>query len=448
MILLLFPNQLYDHSLVKSTKHVYLIEEPLFFFEKTLRPLKYHKAKLAYLVGCMAEYAHKYKHITYVPFKDIDAFYAKIKTEKDVKMFDPTDHMVLQKYKGITPYIAILPSPNFMMKVEDLQAFHKPDAKRILHSQFFDFVKGRLDILKDQPSTDKDNRVSIPASLDGKMRPAPRYHSPHHKQAIAYVESMWSANPGTYEGLTLWPTNHQQATKHLTHFLNTRFESYGTYQDAIHPSEQFMYHSTISPCLNAGLLSPKQVLDAVLKHARSHKIPMNSLEGFVRQLIGWREYMRYLYIFHHDAYMKHPIPQSKSKRIKDWKAWHEGSTGFHIVDTEIKKCLGSAGGYAHHIIRLMVFLNIFLLLRIHPEDIYKWFMEVCAIDAYDWVMRPNIYCMGYFYPKAMSKQYISTSNYIVNMSGRRYKRDPEWDELFHDYVRELRPHAYLRNLKK
>jgi len=446
MVVILLPNQLYDHKIIKTAKKVYLVEEPLFFYDANLRPLRYHKVKLAYLVTCMRAYAAKRTNVEYVSYNDITSFYNKIKHEPESTMFDPLDHVLLQKYKDIFhTRITLLPSPNFVMTREDLLEFHNPKVKRVLHSQFFNFVKQRLNILVNQTSTDKDNRHSIPNNV--KISSPPHYNSTYHKDSIAYIESMWPDNPGTVEGLALWPTTHQQALKHLRHFLQHKFKDFGQYQDAIHPEESFLYHSCISPCLNNGLLNAEQVLREVMKYVKNRNIPINSLEGFLRQLIGWREYMRYLYIFHHDAYMSYPIIQSKCKRIKDWRPWYEGSTGIDTVDTEIKKCLGKAGGYAHHIIRLMVFLNIFLLVRIHPEDIYKWFMEICSIDAYDWVMKPNIYCMGYFYPHAMSKQYISTSNYIVNMSARRYKRDAQWDKLFHDYIREYRPPAYLRNIK-
>jgi deoxyribodipyrimidine photolyase-related protein len=360
-------------------------------------------------------------------------------------MYDPMDHDVIAKYNDICLKATVLPSKSFIMSHDDLAEFHRP-GKSVLHTRFFDFVKRKLGVLVDQPSTDKDNQRPFPK---GAFVPPPtaRYHSDHHKYAVDYVESLWPGNPGTYDGLTLWPTTDKQALAHLKRFLKERFQNFGTYQDAIHPDHPFLYHSTISPALNIGLLTPHQVLHEVLAYVIKHNVPMNSLEGFVRQLIGWREYMRYLYVFHHTSYMTYPLPRAKAKRIKDWKAWHTGTTPFPIVNAEIKKCMSASGGYAHHIIRLMVFLNVFLLLRIHPEDICRWFMEVCAIDAYDWVMKPNIYCMGYFYPKAMSRQYISTSNYVVKMSSSQYKRDPVWDALFHKYITDFRPPVYMRNMR-
>lgn len=108
------------------------------------------------------------------------------------------------------------------------------------------------------------------------------------------------------------------------------------------------------------------------------------------------------------------------------------------MDLEIKKALKT--GYAHHIIRLMIFLNAFKLMYIHPEDIYKWFMEIVSIDAYDWVMKSNIYCMGYYYENAMTKPYISSSNYILKMSN--YKKEDWvniWNALFYGYLHRKYP---------
>lgn len=445
-ILLIFPNQLYNkaaHPKFERYHSVYLLEEPLFFFDSQRRPLTYHKVKLAYLVTCMKTYHSLYPKINYISYEDMPVFYKTIKG-KHLTMVDPMDHDVISKYKDISQHITVLPSKSFMLTHENLVEFHKP-GKSVLHAQFFKFVKNKLVILVDQPSTDKENQHPLPSSI--KIPNVPRYNSKHHEHAITYVDKHWPNNPGSCEGLTLWPTTHRQATSHLKNFLQHRFSQFGTYQDAIHPEESFLFHSTISPMLNIGLLTPQQVVEEAITYSRKHGIPMNSLEGFLRQLIGWREYMRYLYVFHHQEYMSYPIPKEKQQRITDWNAWYTGQTSFPIVNAEIQKCITVAGGYAHHIIRLMVFMNIFLLLRIHPEDIYKWFMEVCAIDAYDWVMKPNIYCMGYFYPKAMSRQYISTSNYVTSKSSSRYKRDPQWDKLFHTYVKEFRPPAYLRNLK-
>ena len=118
-----------------------------------------------------------------------------------------------------------------------------------------------------------------------------------------------------------------------------------------------------------------------------------------------------------------------------------------VIDTEIKKAINY--GYAHHIIRLMVFLNFLILSEINPNDIYKWFMEIVSIDAYDWVMIPNIYSMGYFSSIGMKRPYLSSSNYILKMSN--YKKNGKWEllwnSLFRNFVKSRKVNFYLRNIK-
>merc|ERR1719169_185324 len=135
--------------------------------------------------------------------------------------------------------------------------------------------------------------------------------------------------------------------------------------------------------------------------------------------------MRYLYSFQRERLLESNAP-GNFKTFKDWASWYAGKTGLVPFDVEVRKALTC--GYSHHIVRLMVFLNLFTLLGIHPSLIVKWFMEVVAIDAYDWVMVSNIYAMGYYYPAAMTKPYLSASNYLCRMTN--YPKDGTWDTLW------------------
>ena len=195
--------------------------------------------------------------------------------------------------------------------------------------------------------------------------------------------------------------------------------------------------------LNIGLLDPNKVLSMIIKQ---QQVPINSLEGLVRQLIGWREYMRYVYVMKYNMIRNANLPQN-DMTFKSWDPWYNGATGIYPLDQEIKKAMKY--GYAHHIIRLMIFMNFFILCEIHPDEIYKWFMEVVSIDAYDWVMISNIYAMGYFDKGAMRKPYITTSNYILKMSN--YKRDGKWDviwtALFYRFIAK-KPSSYVGFYKR
>ena len=130
------------------------------------------------------------------------------------------------------------------------------------------------------------------------------------------------------------------------------------------------------------------------------------------------------------------------------KEWYTATTGLYVIDNEISKAIKY--GYSHHIIRLMIFLNFMILSEIRPDDIYKWFMEVISIDAYDWVMISNIYSMGYFSKIGMRRPYLSSSNYIIKMSN--YKKDGKWDiiwdEKFRNFVKSRKINFYLRSIKK
>ena len=195
--------------------------------------------------------------------------------------------------------------------------------------------------------------------------------------------------------------------------------------------------------LNIGLLTPLKLVE-IAKNYKT-KVPINSYEGFIRQLIGWREYMHYLYQYKYDELIK-SNNHNNQKSID--KSWYSGTTGLLILDNEIKKAI--TYGYSHHIIRLMIFLNYLLLSEIKPTDIYKWFMEVVSIDAYDWVMIPNIYSMGYFSKIGMKRPYLSSSNYLLKMSN--YKKDGKWDidwtDKFRSFVKSRKIGFYLRSIKK
>jgi deoxyribodipyrimidine photolyase-related protein len=179
--------------------------------------------------------------------------------------------------------------------------------------------------------------------------------------------------------------------------------------------------------LNIGLLLPKQIIDRAISFAEQNNIPMNSLEGFVRQILGWREFMR-------AVYLREGVKQRNSNfwhfKNKIPKTFWEGNTGIPPIDITIEKIKQT--GYSHHIERLMVLGNFMLLCEFDPHEVYEWFM-VFFIDAYDWVMVPNIYGMSQFADGGLitTKPYISGSNYIMKM-GDYPKGDWQkiWDALF------------------
>jgi len=228
-----------------------------------------------------------------------------------------------------------------------------------------------------------------------------------------------------------YPTTTRDAKLWLDEFLHTRFELFGPYEDAIESGQNWLYHSVLSPMLNVGLLTPDYVVSQALLHAKTYKVPMNSVEGFIRQVIGWREFMRATYEDHGVSmrtgnHWQHTRPMPE--------AFYKAQTGIDPVDDCISRVNEHA--YCHHIERLMVLGGFMFLCEIHPDDIYKWFMEL-FIDSYDWVMVTNVYAMSQHADGGLitTKPYFSGSNYVIKMS--HYKKGPWseiWDALFWRWI--------------
>jgi deoxyribodipyrimidine photolyase-related protein len=208
------------------------------------------------------------------------------------------------------------------------------------------------------------------------------------------------------------PHTHEGAVTALDSFLKRRFAHFGDYEDAMSVEGVRLWHSALSPLMNVGLLTAPQVLDAALAFAKDYDVPLNSLEGFVRQILGWREFIRASY--EADGRLMRTSNFFGSAQKLSAGFWR-GETGLFPLDQVIHRAL--ATGYTHHIERLMIAGNAMLLMGINPHEAYRWFMGL-YIDAYDWVMVPNVYGMSQFADGGTfaTKPYICGSNYIRKMS--------------------------------
>ncbi|TFG74979.1 MAG: cryptochrome/photolyase family protein, partial [Flavobacteriales bacterium] len=245
--------------------------------------------------------------------------------------------------------------------------------------------------------------------------------------AYGYVALYFPGNPGQLDEQPLYPTNDGSTYQWFDQFLKTRFHGFGDYEDAIVADASILNHSILTPMLNVGLITPDEIVNSSLTYAREHKVPLNATEGFIRQIIGWREFIRGVY-----------ESKGREERLKHFwgfdrkmpLSFYEGTTGIDPIDQTIKKVLKT--GYCHHIERLMVLSNFMMLCELDPDAVYRWFMEL-FIDAYDWVMVPNVYGMSQFADGGLmsSKPYISGSNYLMKM-GDYKKGDWQviWDGLF------------------
>ncbi|MDZ7613377.1 MAG: FAD-binding domain-containing protein [Flavobacteriaceae bacterium] len=200
-------------------------------------------------------------------------------------------------------------------------------------------------------------------------------------------------------------------------------------------NENILHHGLLTPMLNVGLLTPMQIVDEAIHYSLKNEVPLNSLEGFIRQITGWREFIRGVYLY----------KGTDERTCNFWKfnkkipaSFYDGTTGIDPIDNTIKKVLET--GYCHHIERLMLLGNFMLLCEFDPDEVYQWFMEL-FIDAYDWVMVPNVYGMSQFADGGImaTKPYISGSSYVLKMSNFK-KGDwcPIWDALFWHFMDKQR----------
>lgn len=332
--------------------------------------------------------------------------------------------------------LVIKHSPLFLTTRAEFKTY-LTQVKKPFMKTFYERQRKRLGILVDtsgkpvggQFSFDEDNRKSLPASvLPPPIRfPAPTKHVVEVKKVVA---KMFPDHPGSTENFWLPVTRHDSEIW-LERFLEERFSHFGEYEDALTTDHDFVFHSVVSPMLNVGLLLPEKVVLKTLTFAEENSIPLNSTEGFIRQIIGWREFIR-------GVYQEFDEKQSGTNFFKNQnklsRRWYTGETGLVPVDLAIKKA--NAWGWTHHIERLMVLSNAMLLCEIAPSEVHRWFMEM-YVDSSDWVMGPNVYGMGQFSDGGIfaTKPYICGSNYLLKMGN--YKKGPwceEFDALYWTFI--------------
>lgn len=307
-------------------------------------------------------------------------------------------------------------SPMFLTSREIFRTYLDGGRKPFMKN-FYEAQRRRLKILvnnKGEPegdrwSFDEDNRQKLPKHVYPPSPPIPA-RSLHLDDVIQIVDKHFADHPGRTEDFWL-PTDRQGARLWLEDFLEKRLADFGPYEDALATHSPFVFHSVLTPFLNTGLLTPSEVIKAALARARERTVPINSLEGFVRPIIGWREFVRGIY---QNFRVRQESTNFWGHQRKLSRHWYEGTTGIPPLDASILKCIHY--GYAHHIERLMVVGSLMLLLEIDPKEAHRWFMEM-FIDSADWVMGPNVYGMAIFSDGGIfaTKPYICGANYYRKM---------------------------------
>jgi deoxyribodipyrimidine photolyase-related protein len=436
MNLLLFPTNLFEiKHFPKNINKIYLIEDPIFFGYRD-KKLNFNKIKLFYHKASMLKYCDYLKSndydVTYIEFHKLSEGTKKYTFLKKDNWccFEFMDHLLEKRIKKINKNIEILQNPNFLIDIDKLNDFYEKSGKKYYHKNFYDMIKKEINVLVGVKSTDTENRNKLPDNIDIPKIPKIKKDK-YYIKAKNYIEKHFSDNYGVIDNC-VFPYDHLNAKKWLKYFLSNKFANYGKFQDAISDNDNFLFHSTLSPMLNIGLLNPDYIVDETIKfYDNNKKIGMNNLEGFLRQIIGWREYQRFCYLYLYDDIIK---PNIMKHSLKLNKSWYDGTTGILPVDDAIKFAFKYA--YLNHISRLMIMSNIMNLCQIHPDECYKWFMEF-SIDSYDWVMIQNVYSMGQWSDGGltMRKPYISSSNYILKMSN--YKKNDWcniWNALYYNFL--------------
>ena len=292
------------------------------------------------------------------------------------------------------------------------------DRKRLLMADYYKLRRQESGILLDADggpeggkwSFDEANRRKLPKDVQPpEIAPAPQ--SRHVEDVVGIVEQHFADHPGSAADFW-WPTTREQAREWLQDFLDQRLAQFGPFEDAMSQRSATVFHSALSPSLNIGLLTPHEVVNAVLERYEARDLPIESIEGFVRQVIGWREFIRGVYHVYGDEQASRNFWGHERVLTEDW---YHGTTGIVPLDDAISTSLRL--GWAHHIQRLMVVGNLMTLCEIRPASAWRWFMEL-YVDSSEWVMGPNVYGMGIFSDGGMfaTKPYICGSNYILKMS--------------------------------
>lgn len=407
---------------------------------------KYHKHKIILFLSAMRKFAKElgqndfkvsYYRADHKLFNKgfeakLDDFLKQNKKVKTLHCYEIEDkffeELIINYCKKKKIVLVLHPSPLFMVTRDEFQTYLSKVKKPFMKT-FYEGARKKFSILLDKDrkpvggkwSYDQDNRKKLPKTAEPPHLPSIK-HDQIIKEVCDFVESKFKDHPGESENFWI-PTTRKESLKWLDHFIKDRLEHFGTYQDSITSRSDFVFHSVLSPMINMGLILPEEVIKKVEKAYIDNPkvIPLNSVEGFIRQVLGWREFVRGVYQNYAEQQWESNFWKHKRKLTDDW---YQGTTGIPVLDDAIKKTLKYS--YAHHIERLMILSNMMLLCEIHPHNVYQWFMEMYS-DSSDWVMGPNVFGMGQFSDGGIfaTKPYTCGSNYYLKMSD--YKKG-DWCE--------------------
>ena len=447
---IIFPDQL---SLENEALKVSSNQDLILFYEPhdSFYEISHHKHKLVFQISALRHLISTISHKNIIHEKiskkspKLIEYLAQIHTEapfSSVNVSRPSDFKTLKDLmyfcQSSNVELNVYDDKNFITSPSDYQYWAK-DKKSTTQEFYYRWLRKRNNILMEDAKPaggswnyDKENRQGI-SKLKSSIPERSKIKTDQITlEVMIEVQEIFVNSYGDLENFN-WAVTHKEALKIFNDFLDNYLDNYGAFQDAINKDNAFMFHSLLSPYFNAGLLDPLSCIQIVEKkyHESNGTIPLNSVEGFIRQVLGWREFIMGVYW--------HNMPQYKQQNFWNHKkditdSWYTGETGIPPLDGAIKESIEL--GYTHHINRLMIISNLMNLCGIDPNIIYKWFMEM-YVDTADWVMVPNVYGMGTFSDGGIfsTKPYICGSSYMLRMSN--YKKG-DWcdvvDGLYWNFI--------------
>lgn len=395
----------------------------------------HHKKKLVFILSAMRHFAEELQEegykIEYVKLDDkdnsgsftneIERFSKKYNTKK-VIITEPSEYRVLEDIRSwsdkLSCNVEIKKDDRFISDKEEFTKFAK--GKKQLIMEFFYrnmrrktglLMKTSTDPIGGKWNFDKDNRNAIPDNLE--LPQIPKFKPDKiTEEVIELVKSKFKDNFGDSDNF-FYAVTKSHAEEFFDDFIENRLEHFGQYQDAMSDKLDFGFHSVVSFYINVGLLDPLECCKKVEKAYKDGKCEINSAEGFIRQIIGWREFIRGIYWHFMPDYkemnyleVKHDLP---------WFYWDETKTDMNCIRQVVKQTRENA--YSHHIQRLMITGNFAMLAEIDPAQVNEWYMAVYA-DAFEWVELPNTHGMAIYADGGIvgSKPYVASGKYINRMS--------------------------------
>jgi deoxyribodipyrimidine photolyase-related protein len=337
-------------------------------------------------------------------------------------MTAPGDHRVYTALKAVAQTLNVpldvRDDRHFYTTVRDFAA-HAQGRKSLRLEYFYRELRVRHNVLMHegkpvggQWNFDEDNRASFgktgPVAVPERSRFAPDAIT---QNVIDLVNTRFKHHPGSLDSFA-WGLTREQALQVLATFIEQRLPLFGQYQDAMWTQEPWLYHSHLATALNLKLLNPREVVAAAQAAYESGHAPLHSVEGFIRQILGWREYVRGIYWMNMPEYLELNSLNAQ-ENLPKW--YWTGQTDMACLHDAITQTL--AHGYAHHIQRLMVTGLFALLLGVQPQQVHAWYLAV-YVDAVEWVELPNTLGMSQYADHGLmaSKPYVATGNYINRMS--------------------------------